>query len=251
MKSMVFAAAAIACSLLAPSALAQSVFDYDVYSDGAASGSGGSYGDVAARPTNAAAFSGGLFTSLSASSNAMTSQALAFSTTLKGLATNGGFSSSAGAGLLTSTVGGFGVFSLTAAQFTTISSLSFTGPGDGAIVNVSGGIIAHTANMNFGSLDPSRVIFNFYDASQVIISNAAIPGTILAPKAYVNLSGINVSGTVIAKTFAGSGNTVVGGTPFVLNAVPEPATWAMMIAGFGAIGGALRARRRRERVVFA
>lgn len=29
------------------------------------------------------------------------------------------------------------------------------------------------------------------------------------------------------------------------NAVPEPATWAMMVMGFGAIGGALRSRSRR------
>ena len=32
--------------------------------------------------------------------------------------------------------------------------------------------------------------------------------------------------------------------PLVPGAVPEPGTWAMMLIGFGAIGGALRARRR-------
>lgn len=34
-------------------------------------------------------------------------------------------------------------------------------------------------------------------------------------------------------------------------AVPEPATWAMMIAGFGFVGGAMRAQRRRTSVSFA
>ena len=35
-------------------------------------------------------------------------------------------------------------------------------------------------------------------------------------------------------------------------AVPEPATWAMMLLGFGAIGGAMRASRRKQRgVAFA
>lgn len=34
-------------------------------------------------------------------------------------------------------------------------------------------------------------------------------------------------------------------------AVPEPATWAMMIGGFGVIGGGMRARRRNTKVAFA
>jgi hypothetical protein len=34
-------------------------------------------------------------------------------------------------------------------------------------------------------------------------------------------------------------------------AVPEPATWLMMMAGFGMIGMSMRARRRRARIVFA
>lgn len=38
--------------------------------------------------------------------------------------------------------------------------------------------------------------------------------------------------------------------PAVTGAVPEPATWAMMLAGFGIVGGALR-RRRRVSVTYA
>ena len=30
----------------------------------------------------------------------------------------------------------------------------------------------------------------------------------------------------------------------VMTAVPEPSTWAMLLVGFGAIGGAMRARRK-------
>jgi PEP-CTERM motif len=37
----------------------------------------------------------------------------------------------------------------------------------------------------------------------------------------------------------------------VNGAVPEPATWAMMIGGFGAIGGTMRYRRRRTAISFA
>jgi PEP-CTERM motif len=45
----------------------------------------------------------------------------------------------------------------------------------------------------------------------------------------------------------GPGAVNVGGAP---GAVPEPSTWAMIIAGFGIVGGALR-RRRRTTHVFA
>lgn len=40
-------------------------------------------------------------------------------------------------------------------------------------------------------------------------------------------------------------------TSFATGAVPEPATWAMMMVGFGAIGGAMRYRRKGVRLAFA
>jgi hypothetical protein len=54
--------------------------------------------------------------------------------------------------------------------------------------------------------------------------------------------------------------TASGGTPWTswdatvqpraaVAAVPEPATWAMMLGGFGVLGGALRAARRRQRTL--
>ena len=54
---------------------------------------------------------------------------------------------------------------------------------------------------------------------------------------------INGGGTVSA--FGTASATAVAA------AVPEPATWAMMIGGFGAIGGTLRYRRRKVSVSFA
>jgi hypothetical protein len=41
-----------------------------------------------------------------------------------------------------------------------------------------------------------------------------------------------------------------GGLTFNASAVPEPATWAMMLVGFGAIGAAARSRRRPAKVTF-
>ncbi|WP_375290935.1 PEPxxWA-CTERM sorting domain-containing protein [Qipengyuania sp.] len=42
------------------------------------------------------------------------------------------------------------------------------------------------------------------------------------------------------------GTVITATTDFSGAAVPEPATWAMLILGFGTIGGAMRARRRGE-----
>lgn len=43
--------------------------------------------------------------------------------------------------------------------------------------------------------------------------------------------------------------TVTGGSP--VSPVPEPATWAMMIGGFGMVGGAMRYRRRKTPLTFS
>jgi hypothetical protein len=50
---------------------------------------------------------------------------------------------------------------------------------------------------------------------------------------YTIISGIGAQGN-------GAANSVVN----VLNAVPEPATWALMIMGFGGVGAMARSRRR-------
>ena len=60
----------------------------------------------------------------------------------------------------------------------------------------------------------------------------------------------------------GAGDQLIGGIRFsstqnaaevdnVVFAVPEPSTWAMMLAGFGLIGLAMRSRQRRTTVVYA
>ncbi|WP_404829577.1 PEPxxWA-CTERM sorting domain-containing protein [Sphingomonas aliaeris] len=47
------------------------------------------------------------------------------------------------------------------------------------------------------------------------------------------------------------GSTLQGMTFQPITAVPETATWGMMIAGFGMTGAAMRTRRRSTKVAFA
>jgi PEP-CTERM motif len=68
-------------------------------------------------------------------------------------------------------------------------------------------------------------------------------------------AGVNFAGTAMSIGFGGVANQIVfddvtfgSSTP---GGVPEPATWAMMIGGFGAIGGTMRYRRRKTSVSFA
>ena len=60
----------------------------------------------------------------------------------------------------------------------------------------------------------------------------------------------NASNSIFGLRFGGNYILVTGTANGAVAAVPESSTWAMMIAGFGLVGGALRYRRRATRVVF-
>jgi hypothetical protein len=88
------------------------------------------------------------------------------------------------------------------------------------------------------------------------------------PFGQVNFNGLSarsVDGGLGADIFAalttknnpdgtpGGTGTPIFDTGFITvpTAIPEPATWAMMIMGFGGVGGLLRSRRRREAMLAA
>ncbi|MDP3544500.1 MAG: PEPxxWA-CTERM sorting domain-containing protein [Elusimicrobiota bacterium] len=70
-----------------------------------------------------------------------------------------------------------------------------------------------------------------FDADRVLITNYGIG---------LNLEGLSyVTGSVVAVDFAFGREA---------SAIPEPATWALMIIGFGALGSTVRASRRKDRL---
>ncbi|HWK42032.1 MAG TPA: PEPxxWA-CTERM sorting domain-containing protein [Croceibacterium sp.] len=110
-----------------------------------------------------------------------------------------------------------------------------------------------------GTFDPSDVIAFVGPASSGGVANPYYgkPGTgETAHEPFVFVNFYNTEGTfdkIVFKQTTGAGYesdnhtvgwyTDQGGT--VVPAVPEPSTWALMILGFGAVGGMMRANRRK------
>ncbi len=85
-----------------------------------------------------------------------------------------------------------------------------------------------------------------------------VPGAEDVPTPILSFTGnsISISFTSIGSpsgqfAYSDDGSAVFAYTTGGPSAVPEPATWAMMIGGFGMVGGAMRYRRRKTTVSFA
>jgi choice-of-anchor A domain-containing protein len=116
--------------------------------------------------------------------------------------------------------------------------ISFTG-GKGVtsyIINVIGNF-TDSSSTHF-NVDQEDALFNFENATTVNLGQWG--ASILAPDATVKItSGGNIEGSLFAESFLGGGelhnnNLFNGALPTA--AVPEPSTWAMVIAGFAGLG---------------
>ena len=120
--------------------------------------------------------------------------------------------------------------------------ISFTGTGvTSYIINVIGNF--NEPSSTHFNVDQRDALFNFEDASSVNLGQWG--ASILAPDAALKItSGGNIEGSVFASSFLGGGelhnNNLFNGAlpsalPAVTAAVPEPSTWAMLIAGFAGL----------------
>jgi choice-of-anchor A domain-containing protein len=147
---------------------------------------------------------------------------------------------------------GYGVIDITAAQYQNAASFIYkiTTP---TIINVNcataskcGSTITDNANSNNGAYD-NDVLFNFEGATNIAF-NRQVSGSVLAP--YATVSNVTpIEGTLAAASFNQGGElhqfafaSSLGGA-LGPSGVPEAATWAMMLVGFGLAGAALRRRR--------
>ncbi|MBB4618821.1 FxDxF family PEP-CTERM protein [Sphingomonas abaci] len=120
-------------------------------------------------------------------------------------------------------------------------TLPFNGVGSGTV----------TTSTNFvgapNDLDFTSVLINDTAATITRLGNGAFEF------AFANMVPI-VAGRLNTITVTGlsRGNGAYGGqASFIPSAVPEPATWALMLVGFAMVGATARFRRRSTKVVFA
>jgi choice-of-anchor A domain-containing protein len=98
-----------------------------------------------------------------------------------------------------------------------------------------------------GGLDATHYLYNFKDATNLTMGGIGVIGSILAPDAATLTGSMQINGTLIVKALSGMaqinyhpyGGTLLDGNP---TSVPEPASWTMLITGFGLTGTALRRR---------
>jgi PEP-CTERM motif len=147
----------------------------------------------------------------------------------------------------------YGVFSLVGlANIGTITSLSLTvDTADNYLLTVPvvwtlKEVLADAASLDaerdIGDLTGSALHVDLGDGI-VFGSETYLPGyATFTPRTF----SLNANAIAKAQGLLGTGNFILGGSLSEAQpAVPEPASWALMIFGFGIVGGALRSRPKR------
>jgi choice-of-anchor A domain-containing protein len=157
------------------------------------------------------------------------------------------------------TQAGLNVFDIDASILSDTNTITINlGAGSSILVNVSGTSLQLDGGMSVNGGNASQVLFNLKDATSFKNGNFGMMGSVLAPNAAVVGGGGQLNGQLIVKSFTGDswyqfaqGNTQINNVKFAGDlltltppgAVPEPASWALMIGGFGMAGALLRRKR--------
>ena len=146
------------------------------------------------------------------------------------------------------------VFSFNAAQFTAAGSFitsDTAGPGGGYDILTTTGTLTNTNNNNMFTITGPTT---FAGADNILFANTT-PVLSFDGTSFLASNGLGINLYYSAANSAyrvfTSNSQFIAVTNFTLTevvtgAVPEPASWAMMIGGFGLAGGALRRQRRQQ-----
>jgi choice-of-anchor A domain-containing protein len=131
---------------------------------------------------------------------------------------------------LNGTDANFNNFYITAADLAAGTGLTINAPaGSTVVLNVDGSPASFdNMGISLNGVTEHKVLYNFYNATNLTIAGIGVRGSLLAPRADVNFSG-NIDGTMIAKNLTGQGESHL----FLFNGnlppqVPEPATIALL-----------------------
>ena len=202
--------------------------------------------NTATRSTTSPVFFADLSTTMKSTSTALAAVAKTGTTTVQ----YGGMTLTGGSGNVQ-------VFDIKSSDLGAVNYFNFANLSakETLILNVSGTDVNMSGGGNFGAYN---VLFNFYEATRLDFSNVALYGTVLAPLATVVSNGGDIYGSAVVGNWAssttlhaGSGTafqaTDVAGFAAAVSPVPEPGTWAMLLAGLGLVG--FVARRRKNQAV--
>ena len=146
-------------------------------------------------------------------------------------------------------VNGVLVFDLTSydskifSSTTTDISFNLTGAST-VIFNTNDKTLNLTANFNQAQALGSEMIWNFAGADTSVTVGRTFGGQVLvADGSFSNVGGANVEGGVFAKTLNQYGEIHQQAFTGLISSVPEPETYAMLLAGLGLVGAVSRRRR--------
>jgi hypothetical protein len=154
------------------------------------------------------------------------------------------------------TVNGLGYNSLNLTQTQTVGLWNTAGVLlASAVVNPTDQLVSNFRWADIGALNLTAGTYILAGTFTGGVFPSSLQGVTTAP-GYSYISSYQQEGSGLlfpSDSGNGYGNQGIGLVNLSLGtaAVPEPATWAMMIGGFGAVGGAMRYRRRKVSVAFA
>ncbi|MNM25698.1 PEP-CTERM motif protein [compost metagenome] len=173
------------------------------------------------------------------------------STSLSNVAATGSSSVAYGGMTLRGGTGNVQVFDLTSAALGSVNNFKFSNlhTNDTLILNISGTDV--TLSGGYDGFKNYNVLYNFYEAKNLTFSNVGLYGSVLAPLANVAGGGGQINGSVVVGNWASNiqvnANHYFNATNVAgyVSAVPEPETYAMLLAGLGLVG--FMARRRKNK----
>lgn len=180
------------------------------------------YGNLSNLPASQVSITGGKLIKSSVLNFASAENYLTtLSSTLAGYEKNGGAVIEYGHLQLSGTNPLLNVFNIDGKDLSSVNNCSVNVPnGSVVLVNISGGAVEWHGNLTVYGTALGNVLYNFHEASKLLISNIDIRGSVLAPKADLDFPSGLITGQVVAKNVYGSGQ--FNCSPFIGNIPMKP-----------------------------